>query len=365
MRMRLIPLLVVSVALTLAGCGDDDADPVDTSSAEIEATTTAPVSTDTTTLAADTTTTAEAETTTTAAPAAAAPTIDELLAATAPLNIAHAGGDLAHPHSTMFAYAESVAEGADVLELDVQLTADGVLVVQHDETVDKTTEATGPVGELTLDEIQALDNAYWFSPDCWPCQDLAPEAYVYRGVRTGDAEPPAGYTADDFRVATLREVAEAFPDLPLDIEIKGGEIGDPYAVADALAAALAELDRLESSVVVSFDSAVVAYFHEVAPEVEVSPGLDELTAWFLAGTPLAEHYRIIQIPPFFEQAGTRVPVITADLVARTQAEGLAVWAWMDDPDTQDNAAYYRELLDLGVPAILAGRPAELTDALAG
>ena len=79
--------------------------------------------------------------------------------------LAHAGGDLAHPHSTMFAYAESVAEGAEVLELDVQLTADGVLVVQHDETVDKTTEATGPVIDLTLDEIQALDNAYWFSPD--------------------------------------------------------------------------------------------------------------------------------------------------------------------------------------------------------
>ena len=51
-----------------------------------------------------------------------------------------------------------------MLELDVQLSADGVLVVQHDETVDKTTEATGPVVGQTLAELRALDNAYWFSP---------------------------------------------------------------------------------------------------------------------------------------------------------------------------------------------------------
>ncbi len=347
-RFGTCPVLLVILALVATGCGDDDDAPAATGDpvpAVAETTTVPP--------------------TTTAPEVTAVPTIDELVASDRSLNIAHAGGDLAHPHSTMFAYAESVAEGADVLELDVQLTADGVLVVQHDETVDKTTESTGPVNAMTLDELQVLDNAYWFSPECWPCQDLPAEAYVYRGVRTGAIEPPAGYTADDFRVATLREVAETFPALPLDIEIKGGEIADPYAVADALAAELVELDRVDSTVVVSFDSAVLAYFHEIAPTIEVSPGLDELTAWFLAGTPLAPHYRIIQIPPFFEQAGTRIPVITVDLITRTGREGLTVWAWMDDPDAQDNAAYYAELLDVGVHSILAGRPADLTAALAG
>ena len=54
-----------------------------------------------------------------------APTIDELLASPGPLNIAHAGGDQEAPHSTMFAFDSAVAAGADVLELDVQLSGDG------------------------------------------------------------------------------------------------------------------------------------------------------------------------------------------------------------------------------------------------
>ena len=59
--------------------------------------------------------------------------------------IAHAGGDQDYPHSTIYAYSQSAAAGADILELDVMMTADGALVVQHDDTVDRTTEATGPV----------------------------------------------------------------------------------------------------------------------------------------------------------------------------------------------------------------------------
>ena len=108
-------------------------------------------------------------------------TIDGLLELGLPLNIAHAGGDQAAPHSTLFAMAQAVEAGASVLELDVQLTGDGVLIVQHDDTVDRTTEATGPVADLTLAEIKALDNAYWFSPECWPCQDRPLEEYIYRG----------------------------------------------------------------------------------------------------------------------------------------------------------------------------------------
>ena len=96
-------------------------------------------------------------TTTMPLPRPEASTLDGLLALGRPLVIAHAGGDQDHPHSTTYAYSRSAAAGADVLELDVQLTADGVLIVQHDDTVDRTTVTTGPVAELTLAEIQALD----------------------------------------------------------------------------------------------------------------------------------------------------------------------------------------------------------------
>ncbi len=287
---------------------------------------------------------------------AAPPTIEDVLAGDRPLNVAHAGGDQAHPHSTPFAFAESVLEGADVLELDVQLTADGVLVVHHDETVDRTTEATGPVVERTLADLQALDAAHWWSR-CWSCRDRPAGEYPYRGVRTGERPPPAGYTPDDFAVPTFRHIATRFPDLPLDIEIKGGQHVDPVEVARVLAAELRELDRVESSVVVSFDSAVVQEFHALAPEVAVSPGLQELTSWLLAGQPLAEHYSVIQIPP----TSGGVPVLSAEVVERAHAEGLDVWVWAASAE-EEQARVYRDWLGLGVDGVIAGRPAEMTAA---
>ncbi len=291
------------------------------------------------------------------ADAVASPTIEELLAEEGPLNIAHGGGDQAHPHSTAFAFAESVLEGADVLELDVQLTGDGVLVVHHDETLDGTTAATGPLIERTLAELQALDAAHWWSR-CWPCRDRPAGEYQYRGVRTGERPPPAGYAPDDFTIPTFREIATRFPALPLDIEIKGGQHVDPVEVARVLAVELRELDRAQSSVVVSFDSTVVQEFHALAPEVAVSPGLQELTAWLIGGQPLADHYSLIQIPP----TSGGVPVLDPEVVERAHAEGLDVWVWAASAE-EEQARVYRGWLELGVDGVIAGRPAEMTAVL--
>ena len=288
-----------------------------------------------------------------------APTIRSIIDSGAFMNLAHAGGDQASPHSTMFAFAEAVRAGATALELDVQLTADGVLIVQHDDTVDKTTEATGPVADLTLTEIQALDNAYWFSPDCWPCRDRPVDEYVYRGVRAGDVPPPTGHTAEDFRVETFRDVAEAYREMPLDIEIKG-ELPGAAAVARQLALEIDELERTDSVVVVSFDDAVVDVFHELAPEVAVSPGLGRLTDWFLGGAELEPHFEVLQLPPFRGE----IQVVDADVVRRVHDEGRIVWVWPDDASTQENAEFYSRLIEYGVDGIIAGRPADATAALA-
>src|ERR1700687_756037 len=80
------------------------------------------------------------------------------------LNYAHQGGAREAPSSTLFALHRAVAAGADALELDVHDTADGHLVVCHDETVDRTTDGKGPIADLTLADLQSLDNAYWWVP---------------------------------------------------------------------------------------------------------------------------------------------------------------------------------------------------------
>ena len=289
-----------------------------------------------------------------------ASTVADLLALDRPIVIAHAGGDFEAPHSTLFAYTEAALRGVDVLELDVMLTADRVLVVQHDDTVDRTTEATGPVRERTFAELRELDNAYWFSGGTWSDHGLPDEAYVYRGMRSGAVPPPAGYAPDDFAVPSFREVAEAFPDHVLDVEIKiprdaAGAPDLAWAIegAQVLAEEIADLGRTDSVIVVSFDVEALAAFRRFAPDVATSPGLATLVDWYV-GLPVtfAPTDVAFQVPPVY--AG--VEVLTPDVVARAQAEGFAVWVWMDDTDRQENAPFFADLLDRGVDGLLVARP---------
>ena len=224
-------------------------------------------------------------------------TVADLLSLDRPVVAAHGGGDRSYPHSTMYAFVEAALAGTDVLEMDLQMTADGVLVVHHDATVDWRTETTGRVRDLTVVELQELDKAYWFH-DRGEERDLPDDQYPFRGMRTGDVEPPAGYTADDFKIETFRTLAETFPDHVLDLEIKvplddDGENDIAYAIeaARVLAAAIEELDRTDSVIVTSFSSDVMIAFRGFAPEVATSPGEDEMVAWYLGAGEIADSSR--------------------------------------------------------------------------
>ena len=295
-------------------------------------------------------------------PTPAASTVRELLALGRPLVIGHAGGDRSWPHSTMYAFSQAAYAGVDVLEMDLQMTADRVLVVHHDDTVDRTTNATGRVRDMTYEELQALDNAYWWSEE-WPSHDLAPDAYPYRGIRTGDIAPPEGYGPDDFRVETFRAVALAFPEHVLDVEIKtpAGDDGEDdiefiLEMAAVLAAEIEELGRTDSVVVVSFRDEALVGFRELAPEVVTSPGQDSLPAWAFASVPLHPNDLILQVPPTF----SGLDVLTPDLLGKAADEGFAVWVWPNE-DWQEDPDYYAELIDLPVDGVIAGRPAEAVE----
>ena len=82
-----------------------------------------------------------------------------------PLVIAHQGGEHLHPSNTMMAFQHAVDLGVDVLEMDIHSTSDGALVTIHDETVDRTTDGSGLVSALTLDEIKALDAGHYWTDD--------------------------------------------------------------------------------------------------------------------------------------------------------------------------------------------------------
>ncbi len=293
----------------------------------------------------------------TSAPEPAARTVEEVLALGRPVVLTHSGGEDAHPTATPFAYAESVAAGVDILDFDVRLTADGVLVAHHDEDVDRTTNGTGRVSEMTYDEMHGLDAAYWFTEECAACEGRPAQEYIYRGIRTGEVEPPEGYEPSDFAPTAFEEIISAHPDFPLNIEIKGSHPTDVPAARE-LARILTETDRLDQAVVTAFDDELAEAFHEAAPTVAITPGLAAMTSYVLGGEALPGDRRIVQIPPEYEG----IELLSEDFVARAHGDGLVLWIWPNDRAWENREGYDR-LLDLGVDGINAADPAVAVEAI--
>ncbi len=273
-----------------------------------------------------------------------------------PLVIAHAGGDLEAPHSTMYSFKRADALGADVLEMDVRLSRDGVLIIQHDPLLDRTTKETGPAVEQSAAELAKLDNAYWFTGGCWDCRSSG-KVPPFRGVRTGQQKPPTGYTSDDFGISTLDSVLRQFPNKVIDIEIKSDGPDGGQEVATALAKRLLADPKPDRFIVVSFDDRALITFRAAAPSVATSPGIDEMTRYVLAGQPIA-NTPVLQIPPNAQG----LKLLTPELQRRAKAEGIALWVWPTDPAT-DTKADYTKLLAYQPNGIIAGRPSELIDLL--
>ena len=296
----------------------------------------------TTRTAAATTTTTEAATITTGVTGPR--TIQQLLDLGRPIVLAHAGGEDQHPHSTPYGYAESARAGVDMLDFDVQLTRDGVLVVQHDDSTGRTANADLVVADTDYADLAKLDNAYWFTAAC-TCTGQPDDAYTLRGIRTGEKPPPSGYTPADFIIPRFRDIATRFASLPVNIEIKG--TGTPaVAAATELAKELTELNLLDNAVVTSFDDSVVDAFHALAPSVEITPGLALSSAWILNGTPLPPGMRILQLPPIYGD----IQVLTPKTISDSHAAGYVIWVWPNDR-VWENADGYAKLLAMGLDGL--------------
>jgi glycerophosphoryl diester phosphodiesterase len=279
------------------------------------------------------------------------------------LNIAHQGGEDEFPSNTMYAFRKAIRAGADMLEIDVGVTSDDQLVVIHDTSVDRTTNGTGLISEMTLRDIQRLDAGYWFSADSGNhySHDQEPSEYRFRGVATGERRPPKGFKAADFRVPTLRSVLRAFPRTPINIEVKGRtkeeEPSEYVYNAEVLARELAPLSR-DDLIVVSFQQPAVDRFHELAPRVGVAPGITGVAGWVLDGTAPASGTVAFQIPVTFKFGQTVFNVTTAENVDRAHKEGYAVHTWFSGDDI-DGPETWPTLVDRCTDGIMTSHPVQL------
>jgi glycerophosphoryl diester phosphodiesterase len=280
-----------------------------------------------------------------------------------PLNIAHQGGEDEFPSNTMYAFRKAVAAGADMLELDVGVTRDNRVAVLHDTTVNGKTNGRGTVSSKTLRQLRRLDGAYWFSPrgpDHYR-HGRPRSAYPFRGVARGRRKPPPGFSAADFRIPTLRQVMQAFPDTPINIEIKGrtpAEEDAEYVRNAEVLARLLRRTRRRALIVVSFKQAAVERFHELVPRIDLAPGVDGVAAWLLGGGSPGEGVAAFQVPITTRIGGSQIEVTTRETVARAHREGYAWQNWFSGDD-RDAPGSWRRLVRLCVDGIMTAEPVRL------
>ncbi len=249
--------------------------------------------------------------------------------------IAHAGAQGHAPPNTLEAFEAALELGADTLEMDLQVTADREIVTIHDGTVDRTTDGTGAVADLTLAELQALDaGATWTDED-------------------GDT-PFAG---QGVRHATLREVFEAFPATHLIIELKtdGGEAIIQPAI-DLVRGYEAE-DRVT---IASFREDYLQPVREQLPGVPTNMPESETYDFYVRHLAGLHPWwqppgRLYQVPEDFD--GRRV--VTPRFVRAAERLGVDVQVWtVNDPEQM------HRVLDAGAHGIITDYPDRVVEVLA-
>lgn len=212
--------------------------------------------------------------------------------------------------------------GADMLELDVRLSRDGVVVIIHDETVDRTSDGSGTVGSFTFRELQELDAGYRFE----------------------DPHGEASFRDRGVRFSTLDELLETFPGMRLNVEAKEAQVARP--LVDVIRRHGAEERVL-----------VAAEFERCRRGARGYPGPwgasrhHVFLFWFLhhlpGGSPYTPGADVLQVP----QVWKGLEIVTPSFLRAAHSRNLPVQVWtVDDPDDM------RRLLAMGVDGIQSDRP---------
>jgi len=266
------------------------------------------------------------------------------------LAYAHQGGAREAPSSTMHALHRALEVGADALELDVHRSADGHLVVCHDPTVDRTTDGVGRIADLTLEQLQALDNAHWWRPGEVVDRAAEPADLPLRGRAP---------VQRDLGVATLAEVLAAFTGVLLNLDIKQ-TAPDVVPYEAQLAEELVAAGRTDDIIIASFSDAALDAFAAEATGIGTSCGPRDVVALaqaLAAGEPVPDEvlrHVAVQVPPRF--GGT--DVVTEAAVHAVHDAGLAVHVWTIDEEDE-----MRRLVRLGVDGMMSDRPSVLVAVL--
>jgi len=228
------------------------------------------------------------------------------------LNIAHRGASALAPENTIAAFERAVELGADVIELDLHTSQDGELVVIHDDTLDRTTDGSGPVHQRSLAELMRLDAGRWFGE---------------------------GFAGQ--RIPRLDEVLDRFAGkVPLALEIKAGSTFFP-GIEEKVVSALRERAAIDQAAVASFDHFALRRLKEIEPTIR--------TAALLVGRPVS--LSALAGPAKADGLALEASFVTKTEVEACRASGLQLAVWVvNDP------AQMRHFIRLGVDGIITDYP---------
>ena len=245
-----------------------------------------------------------------------------------PLVFAHRGGCALGPENTLLAFDRGLAAGADGLELDVHLSADGIPVVHHDETLDRTTNASGPIRARTAAELRQMNAACRFAG----------------GLQSGETVDPS-LTG----VPTLRDVLCRYPEARVIVEMKV----DSPAMGLAVARDIRDCRAIERVCAAGYGTASLRTVREALPGLATSASYPEVrfalyrswVRWPVRRVP----YTGYQVPEY--AGGLRV--VSPVFIRHAHARGLKVQVW-----TVDDEADMRRLLGWGADAVITNRPGD-------
>lgn len=247
-----------------------------------------------------------------------------VLSSATPLVFAHRGGSALRPENTIVAFDHGLASGADGLEFDVRLSSDGVPMVHHDETLDRTTSGTGRLSAHTAAVLEQFDAGHHF-------RDADGLSYRERGCR----------------IPRLSDVLARYTGIPLIIELKGA---DPHVARRSVEAVRAA--GASSRVCFGgFHGGVLHAARALGADVTTSAAKEEIR-WFLYRSwvglaPRHVPFHAFQVP---ETSGV-TRVVSPRFVRAARRAGLPVQVW-----TVDVPADMERLLAWGVGALISDRP---------
>ena len=229
------------------------------------------------------------------------------------INCAHRGASGHAPENTIAAVEKAIAQGADMIEIDIQQTADDRFAVFHDDLLDRTSSGTGPLWEKSLVELQALDAGSWFGPEF-----------------TGE------------RIPSLEEVLEFTRSrLPVNLELKLH--GRERSLVD-LAIRVLHDNNIEDHC--PLKSLVTCFDHQVAADVKQAD--PALTVGAILGK---EQFSSAVFACTVDVLSAEKSLVDEDFMTRAHDAGKQVHVWtVNEPEDM------RRLIDLGVDAVITNFP---------